>query len=417
MSSLRFQILAMIFVFAAPYCSGQNETGKVFKTIEGEVVIAAENFSSKGGTIGNWDIDSTQAGCLDGYYMQASYHKPADGSHLKFKKCLGNLNYIIQFNEPGTYYVHLRTFAAGHTSNGFFATINGKEINYGGTNPSDPSKKAYYIYVAKESKWFWFTAGGGAKIWNLNVSFEIPSAGKYIFTLYRRDLGSKIDHIWLTQHKSSLQRTSTLNLPDHKNFIIADTPGESEKDRNALWEKDEAKEFYPNEDGIISIEAENAMTAKGWVEVEGISGSAMRDEGIRAEGYVEYPVVFDNPGRYYIYGLMRRTDTVVNHRANDAFVTLSGEKPFASDEVTRPDGIRCSKLTFTWESNPKGPGPHTPRNIWLDPIYVEVPAAGKYTFQIGSRSKGFEIDKIILTPNKETPVDLGPPETVRTIKD
>jgi hypothetical protein len=71
----------MIFVFAAPYCSGQNETGKVFKTIEGEAVIAAENFSSKGGTIGNWYIDTTQAGCLGGYYMQASYHKPADESH------------------------------------------------------------------------------------------------------------------------------------------------------------------------------------------------------------------------------------------------------------------------------------------------------------------------------------------------
>ena len=209
----------------------------------------------------------------------------------------------------------------------------------------------------------------------------------------------------------------TKKIGGSKSVSLGLPPSEKEMDWIALLEKDDAKEFYTDKNGIISIEAENALAVNDWIQVKGISGFAMRDEGTRDDGYMEYPVVFDNPGRYYFYGLMRRTDTIRNDAANDAFVTLSGRKTYGSDDVTRPDGIRCSELTFTWQSMPKGPGAHTPRNIWMDPLYFEVPAAGRYTLKVGSRSKGFEIDKIILAPNKETPVNLGHPETVRKVKD
>lgn len=162
------------------------------------MVIAAENYSFKGGTIGSWYLGSALTGFLGNGYMQSSLDTPSDGSHLKFNTASANLNYIINFNESGTYFVHLRTFASDDTANSFFAAINGNEINYGGSNPQNSSKTATYIYVEKLNSWNWYTDGGGAETRNLKVSFNIPAAGRYTFTLYRRDIASVVDHIWLT---------------------------------------------------------------------------------------------------------------------------------------------------------------------------------------------------------------------------
>jgi hypothetical protein len=236
-------IYAVILVFIASGCVGQEETTPIFKTINGEVVIAAENYSFKGGTVGEWYLDSTLEDCLDGYYMQASNYKPADNSHLKFSASLANLSYIIQFNEPGTYYMHLRTYAKDHTQNGFFATINGKEINYGGANPLEPAKKAYYIYVYQANKWYWYTDGGGAETRRLKVHFEVLSPGQDTLTIYRREAGSRIDHIWLTQHVNSPRQTSYLNLPSHKNFIVTDTTTNT---RNVKAQGNTKIKIYPN---------------------------------------------------------------------------------------------------------------------------------------------------------------------------
>lgn len=236
-------IQVMLLTFIASGCRGQEGTMPIFKSINGEVLIAAENFSFKGGTVGEWFLDSTQQDCLDGYYMQVSNYKPADNSHLKFSTSLAYLSYIIHFNEPGTYYLHLRTYAKDHTQNGFFATINGKEINYGGANPLEPAKKAYYIYVYQANKWYWYTDGGGAEIRNLKVHFEISSPGLDTLTIYRREAGSKLDHIWLTQHVSSPRQTSYLDLPSHKKFIVT---GTTTNTRNVKVQGNTEIKIYPN---------------------------------------------------------------------------------------------------------------------------------------------------------------------------
>ena len=140
---------------------------------------------------------------------------------------------------------------------------------------------------------------------------------------------------------------------------------------------------------------------------------AMRDAGKRNEGFLDFPIVFDDPGCYYIYMLMRRTHIEHLDKANDAFVSLAGRRVYASDDITRPDGIRCSEMSFTWQSMPKGPGAHTPRHIIRDPIYVKVTTPGTYTLRIGSHSPGFELDKMILSSKKELPLNLGAVETIR----
>jgi hypothetical protein len=162
-----------------------------------------------------------------------------------------------------------------------------------------------------------------------------------------------------------------------------------------LLEREEIP-VHTETEGVIAIEAEQAVYRDGWIEVDGVSGSAMRDEGERGRARIAYNVRFDEPGRYYVYMLMRRTDLEHSDKANDAFVLLGGRKLYASDDVTRPDGIRCSQQEFSWESMPKGPGAHTPRHIFHDPIYALVPAPGEYTLEVISRSRGFEIDQIRL---------------------
>lgn len=181
-------------------------------------------------------------------------------------------------------------------------------------------------------------------------------------------------------------------------------------DRVALISREHPVSFQEM-DGRVVMEAENAFAVEGWVEVPGESGRAMRDESARGEGYLTYPLSFATPGTYYLYMLMRRTDPEHADKSNDAFVSFAGRKVFAADGQTRPDGIRCSETAFSWQSMPKGPGAHTPRDIFHDPIYVRVPAAGTYTLQITSRSSGFEVDKMILTREAVTPTGNGPAET------
>jgi hypothetical protein len=179
-------------------------------------------------------------------------------------------------------------------------------------------------------------------------------------------------------------------------IVLGSPPGDPSHDWIAMLERNDPPIFSISR-GKVVMEAEHAVASQGWNEVQGVSSKAMRDDGVRGSGFLDFPVTFDSAGRYYVYMLMRRTNEQDAGKANDAYVTLGGRELFASDGVTRPEGIRCSKMEFTWESMPKGPGNHTPRHIFHDPVYVEVPAPDTYTFRIGSRSQGFEVDKIVLT--------------------
>ena len=187
--------------------------------------------------------------------------------------------------------------------------------------------------------------------------------------------------------------------------MLGRPPGDLSQDWIAVVERIDPPVFAVS-GGRLIIEAEQAVASNGWTEVQGYHGKAMRDEGVRGMGFMDFPVTFDTGGKYYVYMLMRRTNSEDAGKANDAYVTLGGRRLFGSDGNTRPEGIRCSKMEFTWESMPKGPGAHTPGNIFHDPVYVKVPAAGTYTLRIGSRSQGFEVDRILLSENPLLPGHL-----------
>jgi hypothetical protein len=169
--------------------------------------------------------------------------------------------------------------------------------------------------------------------------------------------------------------------------------------------------FY-EDNGVVSMETEHATASTGWVSVSGVSGTARRDAGVRGVDGMDFEINFAQGGRFYVWLLCRHTSSD-GATADDAFVTLDGQKLYGSDDVTRPDGMQAASGTFSWSSRPKGPGGTTPSNIAAGPVYFQVPGPGRRVLRIGSRSQGFEIDKVVLRFNDATrPTGNGPAETL-----
>lgn len=189
-------------------------TAATFKTVNDEVVIDAEQYTRIGGTIGGkWFVNASKSGFKGTGYIESTTNDP---STLVYKDGIIRAEYDIDFKTAGTYYIHFRTYVLDHTQNGFFATIDGKEVSYG----NDPL--AYFIWVPNTCcNWSWYTDGGGAEKRGLKVSFNVPTPGVRTFAILRRDKGSHVDQIWLTKNQSVPQKTSELNLPDPSIFIMS----------------------------------------------------------------------------------------------------------------------------------------------------------------------------------------------------
>jgi lysophospholipase L1-like esterase len=207
--------LLLLFLFTA-----NTVFAETFKTVNGEVVIEAEKYTRLGGSIGGtWFFNALKSGYKGTGYIESSKDDP---STLIYTSDIIRAEYDINFQCTGTYYVHLRTYAEDRTQNGFFASVDGNQVDYGHSD-------AFYIWVSQNElnpRWWWYTDGGGAGQRGLKVSFNITSPGKKTFAVLRRNKGSRIDRIWLTKNESNPQNTDELNLPDPSNFI--DTPAEVE---------------------------------------------------------------------------------------------------------------------------------------------------------------------------------------------
>jgi hypothetical protein len=189
-----------------------------FKTVDGEVVIESETYTRLGGTVGgSWSVETSLTGYIGDGYIRSSTDDP---STLQFNEDTSRAEYDIRFEHTGTYYLHLRTYAVDETQNGFFATIDGVQFDYGHEN-------AFYVWVrwfVSNPRWWWYTDGGGAGGRDYKVSFNVASTGMKTLAIYRRDKGSRVDRIWLTKHESVPQASATLDLPDPSIFILSDNP-------------------------------------------------------------------------------------------------------------------------------------------------------------------------------------------------
>jgi hypothetical protein len=186
-----------------------------FVTVDGEAVIEAENFTRRGGSVGGqWSLMTDLSGYNGTGYIESGTDDP---STLSFSSNIISAQYDINFRQTGTYYIHLRTYSQDHSQNGFFATIDGTQIDYG-------HEDAYYIFVMPLNHWHWYTDGGGEGNRGHLLSFKITEPGVKTLAIYRRDKSTKIDRIWITQTTSAPQNVGSLTLPNPNSFIVSEDP-------------------------------------------------------------------------------------------------------------------------------------------------------------------------------------------------
>jgi hypothetical protein len=158
---------------------------------------------------------------------------------------------------------------------------------------------------------------------------------------------------------------------------------------------------FEEKDGIVAFEAETG--AGNWRVIETPTGKGIQDPG---EGRMVYTIRFAQPGKYYVF-LLAKQGPLGKDKENDVRLLLGGEKLWASDGATRPDGMR-SNGDWKWTKFPKGPGAHTPRTFFRDPVYFVVSEPGELTFEIIHRSANYAIDRVVLKrddPNPPTALD------------
>jgi hypothetical protein len=147
------------------------------------------------------------------------------------------------------------------------------------------------------------------------------------------------------------------------------------------------------QNGIVEIEGEDGRG--NWTTIDSPTGKAIQDPG---EGSMRYDIIFDQPGRYYVFLLAKQGP---RGKDNDVLLSLDGRKLYGLDNQSRPDGMRSSG-DWKWTHLPKGPGFHAPDSIRDDGVYFLVEKPGHHTLEIAHRSSNFAIDKVLMKLNDAT---------------
>lgn len=101
---------------------------------------------------------------------------------------------------------------------------------------------------------------------------------------------------------------------------------------------------------------------------------------------LSYPVLFNTPGRYYIWARAYSTGS----EDNGVHFGLQGQWPESSARMQWCKG----KHSWAWSSAQRREDNHCgePKTIWLD-----IPSPGIHNIQVSMREDGVELDKFILT--------------------
>ncbi|MFK8165224.1 MAG: hypothetical protein AB8H12_22450 [Lewinella sp.] len=107
---------------------------------------------------------------------------------------------------------------------------------------------------------------------------------------------------------------------------------------------------------------------------------------------LEYPVRFNNPGRYYVWVRAHSTGT----EDNGIHVGLDGAWPESGKRMQWCEG----KKKWTWESKQRTKEVHCGV---AELIYLDIPTAGLHTVSFSLREDGFEFDAFVLSKEYVSP--------------
>lgn len=117
---------------------------------------------------------------------------------------------------------------------------------------------------------------------------------------------------------------------------------------------------------------------------------------------LSYPVYFETPGQYYVWARAYSTGS----EDNGVHIGLNGQWPESAQRLQLCQG----KHSWTWSSAQRVNNNHcgTPNTI-----YVDIPHKGVHTVMVSMREDGFELDKLLLTKDKNyLPTGVDKPETM-----
>ena len=104
---------------------------------------------------------------------------------------------------------------------------------------------------------------------------------------------------------------------------------------------------------------------------------------------LSYPVYFNTPGRYYVWARAYSTGL----EDNGLHIGLNGEWPKSSQRLQWCKG----KHQWTWSSAQRVDSHHCG---YPNTVFIDVPHAGMHMVTVSMREDGVEIDKFILTQDK-----------------
>jgi hypothetical protein len=291
------------------------------------------------------------------------------------------LDYRVNFNSAGTYYVWLRAFGPSESANSVHIGLDGQKVS---------TAENIYIPVTDDYAW----------TYGLGHSIEITAPGEHILNIWMRESGTVIDKLVLSQDAGF---TPADKGPDETPKANGD--GQSSGDDTS----DNTLPFQQSTDPIqpISIEVEHyhAKAAQGqyeWVAADqaGFSGDgamqALPEVGaIYTQDYVtqsprlDYRVNFNSAGTYYVW--LRAFGP--SESANSVHIGLDGQKVSTAENIYIP-----VTDDYAWTY---GLG-HS----------IEITAPGEHILNIWMRESGTVIDKLVLSQDAGfTPADKGPDET------
>lgn len=186
-----FAIVAVYFVFLY----NDKPSVMAFSTTGGEILIETENFSGKSGSPA-WSRSGSTGGYKGGGYMESGRGGDSHNNTLSTFGTGGYMEYDINFDKTGKYYLHMRSNSSSHSNNGIYVTVDGNKIHGESVRVGE-----------KNGRWSWFTRDQREDVhWSQQVipTFRINSTGKHVLRIQKRESNVKIDQIFITTDGSAM---------------------------------------------------------------------------------------------------------------------------------------------------------------------------------------------------------------------
>jgi Gylcosyl hydrolase family 115 C-terminal domain len=381
----------------------------LYQVTDGKLAIEAEDFYCQ--TLAQkraWQLTSQQTtptigpdsdpahldGASQGAYLELlpdGRQKDEDAIHSK-SSIFGEggsgaiLTYMVDFKEPGKYFVWVRALATDGDDN----TLH---VGLDDTWPTSGKKLTF-----QGRKWGWSNTQRDTK---QPISIDVLQAGKHQLQISMREDGCELDRIFVCREADFVPADDAeLTLSISKGVIQT-----WYQERDARMS---TRRTFQEVEGSIAIEVESIPATEGWkyfADGNGHTGFGYLEWGSQGQGIkpgsglLAYSFDIQQKGKYQIFirGRMRdpsnRPDTL-DPDGNDIWLRLHGGHDIAGQTPLQNGWNKVAILghpvgwTFNSQLDVNKDHPDSPICRYFD--------KGTYTIELSGRSEGYAIDRIVL---------------------